>query len=272
MRLLRALRALAMTVLFGCLTTTALSGTEAVKLATTTSTYETGLLDHILPPFEKLHKTRVHIISVGTGKAIRLGESGDVDVLLVHAREAEERFIDEGYGVNRRDVMYNDFVILGPAGDPAGIQGLRDAKIALRQIHDTNCAFVSRGDDSGTDKKEKYLWSEAGLDPGGSWYLETGQGMSSTLRVADEKEAYVIIDRATYLFNKDNVRIRILVEKDSELINPYGVIAVNPDKHPHVRYLLSMALIEWLTSGECQEMIENYEVKGEKLFHANAGD
>ncbi|MFH1799037.1 MAG: substrate-binding domain-containing protein [Candidatus Omnitrophota bacterium] len=247
---------------------------ETIRLATTTSTYETGLLDYIFPPFEKKNDVQIHIISVGTGKAIKLGENGDVDIILVHARAAEDKFVDEGFGVNRRDVMYNDFVILSSPEDNAEISGLKDAKEALKRIYDTKQVFVSRGDDSGTHKKEKYLWSKTGLtpEPGWGWYLETGQGMSATLRVADEKGAYVMLDRATYIFNKDSIRLKIMVEGDKELFNPYGVIAINPYKHSHVKYELAMSLIGWLTSPECQERIEEYTKDGNRLYLPNANN
>lgn len=243
-------------------------GGETLKIATTTSTYETGILDYILAPFEKKYNVTMHIISVGTGKAIKLGENGDVDIILVHAREAEDKFVLEGYGINRRGVMYNDFVILGPKDDPAGIAGLKDVTVALKEIYNARYTFVSRGDDSGSDKKEKYLWSKAGLNPLGAWYLETGQGMSATLRVADERNGYVLIDKATFLFNKDRIRLEKLVEGDRDLFNPYGIIAVSPYKYPHVKYELSMALIGWLTSLECREMINSYKIEGDQLFHA----
>lgn len=245
-------------------------GDRVLKLATTTSTYETGLLDHILPPFEKEHDCKVHVISVGTGKAIKIAENGDVDIVMVHAREAEERFLAQGHGVNRRDVMYNDFLILGPEHDPAGVRGLPAAAQALAKILETEQTFVSRGDDSGTHKKERLLWRKTGLEPAGAWYLEAGQGMSATLRVADEKHAYVMLDRATYLANRDGIRLRKLVEGDADLFNPYGVIAVSPYRHAHVDYESAMALIAWLTSPECQEMIRQYERHGEQLYHPNA--
>lgn len=241
-----------------------------LRLATTTSTYETGLLDHILPPFEKKHDVKIHIISVGTGKAMKIAENGDVDVILVHARKAEDKFIKDGYGVNRRDVMYNDFVIMGPKNDPGGIAGLKDAKLALRNIHDKQQTFVSRGDDSGTHKKEKSLWSQLKLSPRGKWYLEAGQGMTATLRMADEKNAYVMVDRATYLSNRNKLRLRLLVEGDKDLFNPYGIIPVNPFKHKHAKYKIAMALVAWMTSPECQKMIGEYKTKGQQLYHPNA--
>jgi len=245
---------------------------EALKLATTTSTYETGLLDRILPPFEKRAGVKVHVISVGTGKAIKLGENGDVDVILVHARAAEDKFVSEGYGVNRRDVMYNDFLILGPEDDPASVKGMRSAPEALQRIHSTEQTCVSRGDDSGTHKKEKVLWAKAGVVPGGKWYLEAGQGMAATLRMADEKNAYVIVDRATYLFRKNDLRLVRAVESDKLLFNPYGIIAVSPYRHAHVKYDLSMALIAWMTSPVCQAMIEDYRKNGHQLYHPNAAE
>ena len=245
---------------------------EILRLATTTSTYETGLLDVILPPFEKARDLKVHIISVGTGKAIKHGVNADVDLILVHARAAEDQFVHDGYGVNRRDVMYNDFIVLGPENDPAKIKGLTDATDALRRIRETESVFVSRGDDSGTHKKEKILWEAAGLSPAGSWYLEAGQGMSATLRMADEKNGYVMVDRATYLFSKDHLRLTIMLEGDQILFNPYGVIAVSPYKHFHVKYEQAMALIAWLTSPECQKMIGNYERMGQQLYVPNAAD
>jgi tungstate transport system substrate-binding protein len=262
----------AIIVLFTVLFLNPAQAKEKLRLATTTSTYETGLLDYIFPLFEKKHDVDIHIISVGTGKAIKLGENGDVDIILVHARSAEDKFVNQEFGVNRRDVMYNDFVILGPAEDKAGIARLGDAKEALKRIYNTKQTFISRGDDSGTHKKEKYLWSKAGLTPRGSWYLETGQGMSATLRVADEKGAYVMIDRATYLFNKNNIRLEIMIAGDKDLFNPYGVIAVNPYKHLHVKYELSMALIGWLTSPECQKMIGEYKKEGNQLYQPNANN
>ena len=245
---------------------------EILKLATTTSTYETGLLDYIFPAFEKKYNVKIHIISVGTGKAIKLGENGDVDIILVHAREAENKFVNDGYGVNRRDVMYNDFIILGPKDDPAKISELKNVKKALKRIYQAQHVFVSRGDDSGTHKKEKYLWAKVKLTPKGRWYLEVGQGMSATLMMADEKNAYVMVDRATYLFNKDKIRLKKLVQGDSDLFNPYGVIAVSPYKHAYVKYELSMTLIAWLTSPECQSMIESYKKNGYQMYHANAAN
>ncbi len=246
-----------------------ISAEDTLRLATTTSTYETGLLDYILPPFEKKHNVKVHIISVGTGKAIKLGENGDVDIILVHARGAEDRFIQEGYGVNRRDVMYNDFLILGPKDDPANIANLSSSKKAFEKIYTVKANFVSRGDNSGTHQKERNLWQMCKLKPEGNWYIEVGQGMSMALRIADEKNAYIMVDRATYLFNKDKIRLKAMVEGDEDLFNYYGVIAVNPLRHAYVKYELAVEFIKWIVSNECQEMIENYKIDGEQLFYIN---
>lgn len=237
-----------------------------LRLATTTSTYETGLLDHILPPFEKQKKIKVHVISVGTGKAMALARAGDVDVILAHARAAEDRFVRDGYGIHRRDVMANDFVIAGPEEDPAKIRGLRDAAKALARISGAETAFVSRGDDSGTHKKEIQLWALAKIEPKGDWYIEAGQGMGATLTVADEKNAYVLVDRASYISNRRRLRLQVLAEGDPALLNPYGVIAVNPAKHPHAKIEFADALIEWLVSPKCRKMIAAYKRHGVRLF------
>lgn len=242
-----------------------------LKLATTTSTDNSGLLNVLLPPFEKMFDVRVDVIAVGTGKALILGKNGDVDVILVHARSAEDQFVAEGYGVNRRDVMYNDFIILGPADDPAGVRGTKDAVAALRGISEKKIPFASRGDDSGTHKREKALWKEAEIEPAGDWYVETGQGMGATIQIADEKRAYTISDRGTYLAYKDKIELVILVQGDTDkLANPYGIIAVNPAKHPHVNYVNAMALIGWITSVEGQKIIGTYKRFGELLFHPMA--
>jgi len=244
-----------------------------LRLATTTSTYETGLLDEIVPPFEKENNLKVHIISVGTGKAIKLGENGDVDVILVHARKAEEKFVKDGFGVKRFDVMYNDFVIAGPKNDPSNIKNAKTMKEVMEKLYNSNCIFVSRGDDSGTHKKEKALWKVASLNPTNSKtlkYLEVGQGMSTTLRIADEKNGYVLVDRASYLFAKNNIKLAIDFEKTKELLNYYGVIAVNPKKHSHINFDMANKFIKWLRSDKCQKLINNFKVNGQKLFIANS--
>jgi len=238
-----------------------------LKLATTTSTENSGLLDKLLPPFEEKFNIKVDVIAVGTGKAITLGENGDVDILFIHAREAEDRFIQDGYGVNRRDIMYNDFIILGPSVDPAKIKQEKSVVSAFTKISKQKSFFVSRGDDSGTDKKEKSLWQIANITPRGSWYMEIGQGMGASLQVADEKQAYVLCDRGTYIAYKDKIELIIIYEGDSLLFNPYSIIAVNPDRYPHVKYMEAMQLIAWVTSVEGQNIIREYKIDGEILFY-----
>ncbi len=244
-----------------------------LTLATTTSTQFTGLLDWLHPHFEKRYGARVHTIAVGTGKALRLGRDGDADVLLVHAPNAEIRFVARGYGVNRRSVMFNDFIVAGPLADPAGIAGLGDAPNALRRIRARKALWASRGDDSGTHKKEMSLWRAAGISPAGGWYLSLGQGMGDTLRIADEKGAYTLTDRGSYLFfaARGKVDLRIVLEGDKRLLNPYGVIAVNPKRHPHVKYDLAMKYVTFLTSPEGQRLIGSFRVKGKQLFYPSAG-
>ncbi len=242
-----------------------------LRMATTTSTENSGLLSVLLPPFEAAHGCKVDVIAVGTGKALKLGENGDVDVVFVHARKAEDAFVAAGFGVGRRDVMYNDFVILGPKADPAGIKGLADAAAALKQIASKRAVFCSRGDDSGTHKKERALWAEAGIVPQGSWYIQTGQGMGATLTIADEKQAYVLADRGTYMAYRDKIELALLCQGDKRLFNPYGIIAVNPKRYPHVKRELAQQLIEFVTSPEGQGIIASYRKGGEQLFHPNAG-
>ncbi len=241
-----------------------------LKLATTTSTENSGLLGVLLPPFEEKSGIKVDVIAVGTGKALKLGENGDVDIVLVHARAAEDEFIEEGHGVNRRDVMYNDFIVLGPSDDLAEIKGENNVILALKKIADRKTYFVSRGDDSGTDQKEKSLWKEVGINPEEKWYIEIGQGMGATLQVADEKQAYVLCDRGTFLAYKNKIDLIILSEGDPLLFNPYGIIAVNPARYPQVKYVEAMQLIAWITSIEGQKIIKEYRKEGEVLFHSMA--
>jgi len=238
-----------------------------LKLATTTSTENSGLLGVLLPPFEEKYGIKVDVIAVGTGKALALGENGDVDVVLVHARAAEDKFIEEGYGVNRRDVMFNDFIILGPANDPAEIKGESNVTLALKRISDRKAYFVSRGDDSGTHKKEKSLWQIANITPDGAWYMEAGQGMGATLQIANEKQAYVLCDRGTFIAYKNKVELVILSEGDALLFNPYGIMVVNPARYLQVKYIEAMQLIAWVTSIEGQKIIREYKIEGEILFY-----
>ncbi len=241
-----------------------------LKMATTTSTENSGLLDKLLPPFEEKYNIKVDVIAVGTGAAIKLGENGDVDIILVHARAAEDKFIEVGYGVNRRDVMFNDFIILGPSDDPAEIKSESNVILALKKIADCEAYFVSRGDDSGTHKKEKVLWQNVKISPEGEWYMEIGQGMGAALQVANERQAYVLCDRGTFLAYKNKIDLIILSEGDALLFNPYGIMAVNPAHYSHVKYMEAMQLIAWVTSVEGQKIIGEYEKEGEILFHPMA--
>jgi tungstate transport system substrate-binding protein len=237
-----------------------------LRLATTTSTDNSGLLGILLPPFEKQTGMQVHVIAVGTGKALRLAREGDVDVVLVHARKAEDALVNDGFGVNRRDVMYNDFIIVGPEKDPAGIRGMKDAVAALRNIQASGNLFVSRGDDSGTHKKERQLWEAAKLTPGGDWYREAGQGMGKVLQMAGELDAYTLTDRGTWLAMQAKLPLKELASGDPRLFNPYGVIAVNPDRYRDINYRGAMRLIAWLTSVEGQKIIEDFRIDGQPLF------
>jgi tungstate transport system substrate-binding protein len=237
-----------------------------IRLATTTSTDNSGLLSVLLPPFEQKYNVKIDVIAVGSGKALKLGENGDVDVVLVHARNAEDEFIEKGFGVNRRDVMYNDFVIVGPKDDPAGIKEKATAAEALSAIAETKAPFISRGDNSGTHQKEKDLWKSAGIQPEGAWYMEAGQGMGAILTIADEKNAYTLTDRGTLLAYTDKLDLVVLFEGDPELFNPYGIIAVNPAVHPYVDYMGAMMLIAWITSPEGQKIIGSFKVNNQPLF------
>jgi len=245
-----------------------------LKLATTTSTHDSGLLDILLPPFERKPDggIRVDVIAVGTGKALKLAENGDVDAVLVHAPKLEEAFVDAGFGVNRRGVMYNDFVVVGPSADQAGIAGTEKVADAFVTIARKEALFFSRGDLSGTHLKEREIWTIAGTEPAGHWYVEVGQGMAATLRMADEKRGYVLIDRGTYLALRETVDLRVLVEYDPPLHNPYSMIAVNPERWPHVKYGHARALIEYVTSPEAQALIGGYRKHGQLLFTPSATD
>lgn len=239
---------------------------KVLRLATTTSTDNSGLLKYLLPAFEKSTGYQVQVIAVGTGKALRMGQNGDADVLLVHAPPAEEKFMAADYGVNRRYVMYNDFIIVGPKNDPAGIRGMKDAKAALAKIARTHSLFVSRGDDSGTNKKEKILWKEAGIQPQGAWYKAAGQGMGKVLLMSDELRGYTLTDRGTWLSMQKKVGLQILVQGDKELFNPYHVMAVNPARYPDINYTGAMTFIGWLTSIEGQREIGRFRLAGKELF------
>jgi tungstate transport system substrate-binding protein len=239
-----------------------------IKMATTTSLYETGLLDYLIGSFEKSEGISVHVISVGTGKALKLGMNGDVDVILVHAPEAEIEFIRDGYGTGRKTLMRNEFIIIGPERDPANIKSSKNALSAFKNISSKRKKFISRGDDSGTHKKEKSLWRELGVLPEGNWYLESGRGMTETIMMADEFNAYCLTDRATYLMKKKELRLIQLLQDGESLDNRYSVIAVDPEKNPHVKYELVLKFISWLGSRKCLGMIGAYKVEDEVLFHS----
>jgi tungstate transport system substrate-binding protein len=238
-------------------------------LATTTSTENSGLLGFILPMFEEEYGISAEVVAVGTGQALQLGEDGNADVLLVHARAREDAFMEAGHGSRREDVMYNDFVIIGPADDPAGIRGMTNAAEAFAAIFAAETPFVSRGDDSGTHTKEKAIWAEASVEPAGDWYNSAGQGMGAVLTIAEEEQAYALSDRATYLARTlEGIELEILVEGDPILFNPYGVIAVNSDKGEHIKADLANQFINWLISVETQETIGQFGVEefGDPLF------
>jgi tungstate transport system substrate-binding protein len=246
---------------------------EYIIVQSTTSTQNSGLFEHILPMFTNKTGIGVRVVAVGTGQALKNAENGDGDVVLVHSKPDEEKFVAAGWGVKRHDVMYNDFVIVGPAADPAEIAGLKDAAESLKKIAEAQAPFASRGDDSGTNKAELKLWQDAGVDPkpaSGTWYLETGSGMGATLNTAVGKQAYTLTDRGTWLgfANKDD--FKILVEGDPKLFNQYGVILVNPAKHANVKAKEGQAFIDWLTGSEGQAAIASFKIGSEQLFFPNA--
>lgn len=250
-------------------TTRAADATRLV-LATTTSTQDSGLLDYLLPLFEKQFNTKVDVIAVGTGQALQIGKDGNADVLLVHARSQEDAFMKAGDGTRREDVMYNDFVIVGPENDPAQIKGTTIAVDAFKKIAAAKATFISRGDNSGTNTKELALWKAAGITPkGNSWYISAGQGMGEVLTMADEQQAYTLSDRATYLARtQKGLKLKILLEKGKDLLNPYGVIAVNPNKGPQINTDLATKFIDWIISVPTQQVIKEYGLKdfGQSLF------
>jgi len=257
---------------------------QVLKLATTTSTADSGLLDAILPDFQAKYNARVDVIAVGTGQAIEIGAKGDADVLLVHARKSEDQFVADGHARERFDVMYNDFILLGPKADPAKVSGLALAKDAFKAIMDSESIFASRGDKSGTHSKELSVWSSLGVTPTADmpWYQSLGQGMGDTLLFANERGAYTLSDRGTYLSMKDKLPdLKVMVggdlideNKDKALLNPYGVLAVNPDKHPGVKFDLAMQFIHWLTSVETQQQIGDYgrDKFGAPLFYPSSAE
>ena len=242
-------------------------------LATTTSTEDSGLLNVILPDFREKFNVDIDVIAVGTGQALTLGQDGNADVLLVHARAREDEFMDAEHGVRREDVMYNDFVIIGPESDPAGIMGLTDAAEAMKMIAESESPFISRGDESGTHTKELSVWKAAGIEPSGAWYISAGQGMGEVITMADEQQAYTLSDRATYLARSlAGLELVVVTEGDPVLFNPYGVIAVNPNKNPNIQIDLANQFIDWIVSLPTQEKISEFGVTefGQSLFIASS--
>jgi tungstate transport system substrate-binding protein len=244
-----------------------------IIVQSTTSTQDTGFFDYLLPKFRDKTGIEVRVVAVGTGQALKNGKNGDGDVVLVHSRPDEDKFVAEGHGVKRYDVMFNDFVIIGPADDPAQIGGTKDAAAAFKKIAEKKAPFASRGDDSGTHKAELKLWSAADVDPkpgSGKWYLETGSGMGATLNTALGKNAYALSDRATWLGFQNKDDFKILVEGDPKLLNQYGVILVNPAKHPNVKAKEGQSFIDWLISAEGQQAIASFKIDGQQLFFPDA--
>ena len=244
-----------------------------LTLASTTSTEQSGFFDHLLPRFTEKTGIPVKVVALGTGQALDIGRRGDADVIFVHDREAEERFVAQGFGTKRHEVMYNDFIIIGPKADPATAAG-KDLLHALRRIAETNAAFISRGDRSGTHAAELRYWADAGLAPAtfkGAWYKEIGQGMGPALNTALAANAYVLADRGTWLSFKNRGDLALLVEGDHRLFNQYAVILVNPARHPHVKAAEGQAFVQWLVSREGQKAIADYRIAGEQLFFPNAG-
>jgi tungstate transport system substrate-binding protein len=265
--------ALAAVSMVGLSPTVPLADDNFIIVQSTTSTQNSGLFEHLLPLFTKKTGIEVRVVAVGTGQALKNAKNGDGDVVLVHSQPDEEKFVADGWGVKRYPVMYNDFIVVGPKADPAEIAGLKQAPEALKKIAEAKALFASRADDSGTHKAELKLWEEAGVDPrasSGSWYLETGSGMGATLNTAVGKQAYALTDRGTWLAfaNKDD--FKVLVEGDDKLFNQYGVILVNPTKHPNVKAKEGQAFIDWLVSPEGQAAIASYTIDGQQLFFPNA--
>ena len=255
---------LALLALMVC--TPAAPAQERLRMATTTSVQDSGLMDYLLPNFEKTCRCKVDVIAVGTGQALKLAANGDVDLVVAHDPQSEKKFVDDGFGIGRRTFMVNDFVVVGPPADPARIRGLKNAARALAAIAKAGAPFVSRGDESGTHVKEKALWNAAGAKPDGSWYFEIGQGMGAVLTMAHEKQAYALCDRATYLSRRNALRLDILVEGDPELLNSYSVIQVNPARFPAVKAELAGRLSGWFCTPEVQKLIGDYTVGGNRLF------
>jgi len=255
--------------------TPALAQDKSIVVASTTSTQDSGLFEYLLPLFKKKTGITVKVVAQGTGQALDTGRRGDADVVFVHAKSAEEKFLAEGQGVQRFPVMYNDFVLIGPKSDPAGIKGMKDVARAFQTIKEKQASFISRGDRSGTHIAELKLWKDAGIDIGkdkGPWYKSIGQGMGAALNIANASNAYVLSDRGTWIHFKNKGDLQILVEGDKRMFNQYGVMLVNPAKHPKVQKDLGQRFIDYLISPEGQKDIANYKIDGEQLFYPNAND
>jgi len=272
-RLMMAAAAVVMTLPFGV--PASFAQDKSIVVASTTSTQDSGLFGHILPMFKKKTGIEVKVVSQGTGQALDTGKRGDADVVFVHAKAREMKFVEEGFGVKRYPVMYNDFVVVGPKSDPAGIKGSKDIAASLKRIKDKKTAFISRGDKSGTHGAELRLWKVAGIDiekDKGPWYKPIGQGMGATLNTAAASNAYTLTDRATWIAFKNKRDLVIAVEGDKRLFNQYGIMLVNPQKHKHVKKDLGQAFIDWIVSAEGQKAINSYKRNGEQLFFPNAND
>ncbi|MGH6929699.1 MAG: substrate-binding domain-containing protein [Dongiaceae bacterium] len=259
-------------VVFGLSAAHAQADERFIIVASTTSTQDSGLFEHVLPLFTQKTGIEVRVVAKGTGQAIKEAQNGDADVLFVHDKKSEEKFVADGFGVKRFEVMYNDFVIVGPKSDPAAVKGMTDAPAALAKIATASAPFASRGDDSGTHKAELRLWTAAGVDvkaASGGWYRETGSGMGPTLNTAAGMGAYALADRATWLSFKNKGDLEIVVEGDKRLFNQYGVMLVNPQKHPHVKAAEGQAFVDWLISPEGQRAIADFKIEGQQLFFPN---
>jgi tungstate transport system substrate-binding protein len=246
------------------------AGAEELKMAVTTSFANSGLAEVLLPEIQKDTGIEVQLLVVGTGQALKLGEAGDVDAVLVHAKAAEEAFVAAGNATHRREIMYNDFIVVGPSGDPAGAQDAGTASEAFAKIAETQAPFVSRGDDSGTHKAELKIWASAGIEPAGDWYKAVGQGMGAALNTAAGMDAYIFADRASWLNFDNKAGLSLVFEGDPALFNQYAYLPVNPEKHPHVQADAAKALEDWLVSEKAMGLIEGYQIAGQQLFHFNA--
>lgn len=261
--------------LFGLLITLSLSGvhadsTSVIRMATTTSTENSGLLEYLLPDFETDTGYQVQVIAVGTGAALRMGQAGDVDALLVHAPKAETKFVNAGYGIRRVSVMHNDFILVGPKQGSASVQAAQTLLEAMTSISASPKGFVSRGDDSGTHKKELSLWKASGILPQGAWYHESGQGMGKVLQIANELDAFTLVDRGTWLALQDKLSLKLVFEGDKALFNPYSIIELNPQRYADLNHQGANALIDWIRSAKAQDKIGAFQIKGEQLFTPDA--